>query len=192
MLVCLSEGDLEGNLLGRGHGDVVGEGTTSLSVGEAEASELDGHVDNIASTEHEGAEVISVVILERETLGVLVEHLRYNGLEVGLRVVDEGLDETEGEVTRGSGINRATSYEVSLGHRGTGLVNAVLDGGIIGDSNSGGRVTEEVHGDVTDEEVTDGGVTLVLFTISRCGVGTEDRGSINTSNTVNPSGRLSE
>jgi hypothetical protein len=53
-------------------------------------------------------------------------------------------------------------------------------------------VAEEVHGDVTDEEVTDGGVTLVLFTISSGAISTEDRGSINTSNTVNPSGRLSE
>ncbi len=45
-------------------------------------------------------------------------------------------------------------------------------------------MTEEVHGDVANEEVTDGLVALVLFTISGDGVRSnrEDLGSIDTSN----------
>ncbi len=61
-LICLTEGELEGDLLAA-EGNVVGEYTTSLGIAEAEASEFNSHVDDIARTEHEGAEVRGVVIL---------------------------------------------------------------------------------------------------------------------------------
>lgn len=55
-------------------------------------------------------------------------------------------------------------------------------------------MTEEVHGDVAYEEVTDGLVALVLFTISGDGVRSnrEDLGSIHTSNANSVRGGLSE
>jgi hypothetical protein len=175
MLVCLSEGDLEGNLLVCRHCHAGSEGTASLGVSEGEVSEVNSHVHDITSTEHEGAEVRGVVILVGETSRILVEHLRYNGLEVISGVVDQGLDETDSKVTSRGTINLTTQREVSHGLRVTGQVHLVLDGSIVGDSDSCGGVAEEVHGDVTDEEVTDGSVTLVLFTISGGTIGGKDR-----------------